>query len=113
MDPGQSDYLYERLLNSATPAEVPVIRYALLKYTEDLVSKLRRALGQPGKGVGEAASFARLRAACALAACDDSIANEGEPCWPVACVAVVDELLAAHAEWVPYWPIQGEHVRAT
>src|SRR5262249_918849 len=64
---------------------------ALLKHKEGLVNDLRKVLAQPGKGVGEAVSFVRLRAACALASCDDS----KEPWWRVARAAVVDELLAA------------------
>ena len=64
---------------------------------EDLWRAARKAPGaQPGKNVSEAAGFnASARARPVLASCDDSEANEGEPCWPVARAAVVDELLAA------------------
>jgi formylglycine-generating enzyme required for sulfatase activity len=103
VDASQSDYLYERPLNSATPAELPVIRDALLAHREGFVSELRSALtqarqgseGQPGKANGEAAGFTRLRAACALASCDDPSATEGQSCWPEARAAVVEELLTA------------------
>ncbi|MGA2033480.1 MAG: SUMF1/EgtB/PvdO family nonheme iron enzyme, partial [Thermoguttaceae bacterium] len=65
VDPGQTGYLYERLLN-AEPQEVPVIRAALTSHKEALTNNLWAVVEQPAQGK----ESQRLRAACALATFD-------------------------------------------
>jgi serine/threonine protein kinase/formylglycine-generating enzyme required for sulfatase activity len=65
VDPGQVDYLYQRLLE-ARPHEVLVIRDALTPYKDDLRAKLWATVESPQKGK----ELQRLRAASALAKYD-------------------------------------------
>jgi hypothetical protein len=65
VDPGQTIYLYERLLD-ADPHEVPVIADALAPHKQELLEKLWRVVENPGKGKEKQ----RLRAASALASFD-------------------------------------------
>jgi serine/threonine protein kinase/formylglycine-generating enzyme required for sulfatase activity len=88
VDPGQFDYLYDRLLG-ADPLDLGVIRDALNKRKNPLlVERLR--------GVVEASSDSperRLRAACALAGCDAAPQSAGNDCWQVAAPVIVTQLL--------------------
>jgi serine/threonine protein kinase/formylglycine-generating enzyme required for sulfatase activity len=60
VDPGQVEYLYERLLEGE-PREVVVIREALLDHKADLTDRLWKLLKDPKHDQGQ-----RFRAACAL-----------------------------------------------
>ncbi len=64
VDPGQTIYLYDRLLE-ADPHEVPVIADALAPHKQELLEKLWSVVENPGKGKEQ-----RLRAASALASLD-------------------------------------------
>ena len=65
VDPGQTIYLYDRLLD-AEPHEVPVIADALAPHKQELLEKLWSVVENPGKGKEKQ----RLRAASALASFD-------------------------------------------
>jgi formylglycine-generating enzyme required for sulfatase activity len=65
VDPGQTTYLYDRLLD-AEPHEVPVIAHALAPHKQELLAKLWSVVENPGKGKEKQ----RLRAASALASFD-------------------------------------------
>jgi hypothetical protein len=82
VDPGQVEYLYERLLN-AEPTELPVIRDALMGHRGDLVERLWKVLSNV-QGDAER----RFRAACVLATYDPR--GDG---WQNASKFVTDHLL--------------------
>ena len=83
VDPGQVEYLYQRLLNAA-PTELPVIRDALAGHRDVLVERLWNLVGDR-----QADPEPRFRAACALAGYD---ASNSEP-WQGASKFVADHLL--------------------
>jgi serine/threonine protein kinase/formylglycine-generating enzyme required for sulfatase activity len=84
VDPGQVEYLYERMLN-AGPTDLPVIRDALLGYRDDLVDRLWKVLGD-----AKDAPDRRFRAACVLATYDP-----GGDGWQNASKFVTDHVLTA------------------
>ncbi len=102
VDPGQVDYLYERLLE-AQPQEVPVIVDALAPHKDGLRDKLWAVAETPEK-VKEPK---RLRAACALAKYDPENAK-----WGNVQKAVGNDLVAEPALYVSAWmkslgPVKG------
>ncbi len=92
-DPGQVDYLYERLL-TAEPAEVKVIRQELRPHQSELTDRLWAELedrkGNPDR---------RLRAACALAEYDP----QNRPRWQVVRNDVADKLLTENSLVLRTW----------
>jgi serine/threonine protein kinase/formylglycine-generating enzyme required for sulfatase activity len=86
LDPGQVDYLLERLL-SAEPRDLGVLRDALLPYQQILAERLWTAAQEPANHHAQA----RLRAACALARYDPD-----NPRW-----AQIDEAIAQDLVEVP------------
>src|SRR5262249_9590253 len=91
-DPGQVDYLFERLL-VATPEEVLVLRAGLAGHSRRLTGRLWDVLegGQIGAG-------RRLQAACALAAYDP-----GNPRWAGVAPDVTNQLVAENSLLVGKW----------
>jgi serine/threonine protein kinase/formylglycine-generating enzyme required for sulfatase activity len=89
VDPGQVEYLYERMLK-AGPTELPVIRNALLGYRDNLVERLWKVLGNAQED-----SERRFRAACVLATYDP-----GGDAWQIVSPFVTDHLLTA-LQWNP------------
>ncbi|HZU38907.1 MAG TPA: formylglycine-generating enzyme family protein, partial [Gemmataceae bacterium] len=90
VDPGQVNYLYDRLLD-AEPPEVPVIRDALAPHKNELVDRLWGVVEKPEKGKQQQ----RLQAACALASYDAPANAAGSARWQHASKNIVNELLAA------------------
>jgi serine/threonine protein kinase/formylglycine-generating enzyme required for sulfatase activity len=92
-DPGEAEYLYERLLTAA-PQEVPILRTALLptkdRFTERLWEELANRQGDPDR---------RLRAACALAAYAPDDPRWGRFSGDVAAKLVAENSLVQH-DWV-------------
>jgi serine/threonine protein kinase/formylglycine-generating enzyme required for sulfatase activity len=92
VDPGQVDYLYERLLD-ADPQEVIVLREALRPHADSLAERLWEVLqdtkGNPAQ---------RLRAACALA---DYAAEDGR--WEQVSGNVARRLVAQNALVLGKW----------
>ena len=93
VDPGQVDYLYDRLLD-AQPHEVPVIRDALAPHKDALLDKLWAVVATPEKGK----ESQRLRAAAALAKYDP----ESEK-WATVQEAVGNDLVAVPALHLSLW----------
>jgi formylglycine-generating enzyme required for sulfatase activity len=89
VDGGQVDYLYERLL-AAGPADLPVIRDALLGHRDALVGRLWVVLEDE-----EADEERRFRAACALATYDAMEDEASRKRWQGVSSFVADQLLAA------------------
>jgi serine/threonine protein kinase/formylglycine-generating enzyme required for sulfatase activity len=85
VDPGQVNYLYERLLD-AQPHAVPVLRDALAPHQAELLNRLWLAVEKPEKGKEQK----RMRAAAALAAYDPDSARWGQAAGPVAQDLVAD-----------------------
>jgi formylglycine-generating enzyme required for sulfatase activity len=97
VDPGQGEYLYERLFN-AGPLELLVIRDALLRYRDDLVERLWKVLANAQEDPER-----RFRAACVLATYDpDGQANEER--WQDAAQFVSDHLLATAQKNPSHYP---------
>jgi serine/threonine protein kinase/formylglycine-generating enzyme required for sulfatase activity len=92
VDPGQTDYLYERLL-SAEPPEVPVLRHALFAHRRELVPRLWQDVRPP-----PGAEAQRLRASCALAAYDPD-----DPRWEEHAGPVVRDLVSVNAVYLGLW----------
>jgi serine/threonine protein kinase/formylglycine-generating enzyme required for sulfatase activity len=86
VDPGQVDYLYNRLLH-AGPAELPVIRDAIEPYRGKLGPRLWGVLKNP-----QADPDQRFAAACALAGYDPA-GSRAE--WDAAAGFITDRLLAS------------------
>ncbi len=93
VDDGQTDYLFERLLD-AGPAQVPVIRDALLDHKEALIEKLWTVVEQPARDH----ESQRLRAAAALAAFDPDSTR-----WDRNGAAVSADLVAVPAVYLANW----------
>jgi formylglycine-generating enzyme required for sulfatase activity len=103
VDSGQVDYLYRHLLD-ANPAQVPVIRDALLGHEEELKEKLWAVVAQPPKDY----ECRRLRAAAALAAFDPDSAR-----WDRNGQAVAADLVTVPAVYLANWmdalrPVRGK-----
>jgi serine/threonine protein kinase/formylglycine-generating enzyme required for sulfatase activity len=94
VDPGQVDYLLDRLLQAEPRGVLPVVRDALAPYQERLQDRLWEAAGrsEPGK------QWQRLRAAAALA----QYAPDSER-WVQVQGAVVNDLLASPADQLTAW----------
>jgi serine/threonine protein kinase/formylglycine-generating enzyme required for sulfatase activity len=88
-DESQVAYLYGRLLH-AGPAELPVIRDALLRYRQPLAGRLWAVLED-----GQADPGQRFRAACALAAFDAEDGETNRNRWRGVSPFVTDRLLSA------------------
>jgi serine/threonine protein kinase/formylglycine-generating enzyme required for sulfatase activity len=93
VDPGQREYLAERLLD-ADPLAVPVLRDALEPHHEELRERLWAAARQPSPGK----VARRLRAAAALAAYDP---DDGR--WEGVREAVAGDLVAVPAVHLADW----------
>jgi serine/threonine protein kinase/formylglycine-generating enzyme required for sulfatase activity len=93
VDPGQRDYLYERLL-SAEPNEVLIIRDFLAPFRKEMTDRLWAVLDQPAK----TENGRRLRAACALARYDPE-----SPHWDKICGSVVSQLVTQNPLHLGYW----------
>ena len=89
MDPGQVEYLYNRMLN-ASPIELPVIREALSGHQWTLIERLWGVLENT-----QADRDQRFRAAWALAG---YVADETEQRWVAASRFITDRLLASVIE---------------
>jgi formylglycine-generating enzyme required for sulfatase activity len=89
VDEGQVEYLYRRLLE-AGPAELPVIRDALLGHRDALTGRLWAVLED-----GQADRGHRFRAACVLAAYDATGDEVNRNRWRGVTPFVADSLLAA------------------
>ena len=103
VDSEQLDYLQGRLLD-AEPQEVPVIRDALVPYTDSLTEKLWAVIQQPSQGK----ESQRLRAACALARYDPE-----SPRWEKVKKEVADDLVRVPAVYLATWMESLRPVRAT
>jgi formylglycine-generating enzyme required for sulfatase activity len=93
VDPGQAEYLYERLLG-AQPHEVPVIRDALAPHKEAILERLWAVAEKPEPGPAKQ----RLRAAAALASYDPESAK-----WANVQTAVGDDLVKEPAVFLSNW----------
>jgi eukaryotic-like serine/threonine-protein kinase len=91
-DEGQASYLRGRLL-VAEPAELPVIRTALIPYRDKLTAELWPIAEDPQSDKGR-----RFRAACCLAAYDAD-----SPRWPKAAALVAESLATENPLVVPAW----------
>ena len=92
-DEGQVAYLYDRLLR-AEPAELLVIRQALLPYCDGLIARLWLTVEDP-----DAATDQRFRAVCALAGFDPASPRWARAVKPAAETLVAEDPLLA-AAWV-------------
>jgi serine/threonine protein kinase/formylglycine-generating enzyme required for sulfatase activity len=88
VDPGQLDYLYQRLLD-ATPQDIPVIRDSLKPHADKLTTKLWSVAVRPPKGYDRQ----RLRAACALAGYEPDSAQWENLAEPIAGILVQEPAL--------------------
>ncbi|MSR59839.1 MAG: formylglycine-generating enzyme family protein [Planctomycetaceae bacterium] len=93
VDPGQVDYLYDRLLD-AEPHELPVLRDALASHKDELLDKLWAAVESPDKG----RESQRLRAAAALAKYDPQSKR-----WANIQEAVANDLVNVPAVYLAAW----------
>jgi formylglycine-generating enzyme required for sulfatase activity len=93
VDPGQVNYLYERLL-AAEPHEVLVIRQALVQQADELVDRLWQALERPTRGK----ESQRLRAASALA-----LYAPESPRWAKAKDAIASDFVGVPAVYLATW----------
>lgn len=92
-DANQIDYLRDRLLE-AEPAELPVIRSALLPHSKRLAEEMWSLVGDPQSPEGR-----RFRAACALAEFDPQGADWDKTAGPTVEVLVTENPLHV-AAWV-------------
>ena len=93
VDPGQTNYLYDRLLD-AEPHEVPVIADALAPHKQELLEKLWSVVENPGKGKEKQ----RLRAASALASFDPESDK-----WVKYSPAIVNDLVLENPFFLGQW----------
>ncbi len=93
VDPGQTNYLYDRLLD-AEPHEVPVIVDALAPHKQELLEKLWSVVENPGKGKEKQ----RLRAAAALASFD----SESDK-WVKYSPSIVSDLVLENPFFLGQW----------
>ena len=91
-DPKQVEYLRDRLLE-AEPAELPVIRTALLPHSKTLTEDLWKVVDDP-----QSSKDRRFRAACALAAFDPEGAG-----WAKAAPATAEVLVSENPLRVAAW----------
>jgi serine/threonine protein kinase/formylglycine-generating enzyme required for sulfatase activity len=93
VDPGQVDYLYQRLLD-AEPQETAVVVQQLSGYKDDLTERLWAIMLHPEPKHEDR----RLRAAAALAAYDP-----GDDRWDAAAGPVVEQLVEVNPVFLPAW----------
>ena len=93
VDPGQTTYLYDRLLD-AEPHEVPVIADALAPHKQELLEKLWSVVENPGKGKEKQ----RLRAAAALASFDPESDK-----WVKHSPGIVNDLVLENSIFLGQW----------
>ncbi|HEV3262231.1 MAG TPA: SUMF1/EgtB/PvdO family nonheme iron enzyme [Gemmataceae bacterium] len=105
VDAAQVDYLYQQLLE-AGPAELPVIRDALVGHRDALVERLWKVLGNPRQDPDR-----RFRAACTVAAYDADGAGAGPGRWRGASKFVAGRLLAAVQKNPSHYPALLETLR--
>jgi formylglycine-generating enzyme required for sulfatase activity len=89
VDPGQADYLYQRLLH-AEPVDLWIIRDALRGHRDGFVERLWDLLTNPQADADE-----RFRAACALADYNPPAQGTASERWTRAAPLVADRLLVA------------------
>ena len=92
-DPGQVDFLYQRLL-TAEPDALPVIRDALFPYRTTLLEKLWQVVDATDKGK----EGTRIRAAAALAKYDPQSPN-----WARESPAIVSDLVEQNPIFLGQW----------
>jgi serine/threonine protein kinase len=99
-DPGQVEYVYQRLLQS-DPQDFAVIRRELARYKDDVIEQLWKELAAPQRDAER-----RFRAACALVEYAPGNARWGE-----CATIVVDGLVSANPLVLSYWKDSLEPVR--
>jgi formylglycine-generating enzyme required for sulfatase activity len=93
VDAGQTEYLYERLLD-ATPQEISILCEVLAPHQDELLEKLWAVVEHPAQGK----EHRRLRAACALAKYDPENGR-----WATVAEPVVDDFVAVAPTYLERW----------